>query len=125
MAHPGGRPTKYDDTWVPKLEEAMCNGYTVEMFCYETRIAVSTFYEWVKKYSEFSKAFESGRKDAEGFHQFYIFRNLENKNLNVGVLKLFMQNCFGWTDNKNVQQNVEIGVEQKTKENVDTILKQY
>jgi hypothetical protein len=35
---------------------------TIEKFCFDIDIAVSTFYEWIKKYEDLSKAFEKAKQ---------------------------------------------------------------
>jgi transposase-like protein len=52
-----GRPSKYNPEFHPKLVEAYClAGKTDEEMSSYLGIAVSTFYEWVKKYPAFSEA---------------------------------------------------------------------
>jgi len=122
MAHPGGRPTKYDESWPDRVKNAMKGGDTVELFCLKNDIHYDTFYEWVKKYPEFSEAYSAGNKFAEGFWQGYCIGNLENKNLNVGAFKLLMFNCFGWSDKKDVQQKTEVSISEETQRKVREVL---
>lgn len=45
-----------DDTLLPRIQNALERGLTVEMACAEAGIAKSTFYEYAKEYSDFSDA---------------------------------------------------------------------
>lgn len=107
MTHPGGRPTKYNEDFVYKLEEALNQGLSVERFCRRTRISRDTFYEWVKKHPEFADTFRAGKVDAEAFWQEKAISNFENRNFNTNLFKLYMTNCHGWSDNKNQANNQE------------------
>lgn len=108
---PGGRPTKYNESWIPKLEKAMRNGDTIEIFCYDNNIADSTFRLWRKQHKEFSLAFERCKKYSEAYHQKYLRTQFENKNFQSAAFKLFMANCFGWSDKKVVQQNTDLNLD--------------
>ena len=125
MAHPGGRPSSYHDKMPELLLASMRAGKSVVKFCSEQDISKSMFYRYVEAHPEFRDAFERGDMHCEAHWEDWLKDNLKNKECNAILIKMFFTNRFGWSDKKEVQQSVEIGVEQKTKENVDTILKQY
>ena len=78
------------------------------MFCHTNRIANSTFYEWVKLYPDFSNAFREGRKDALGHWEHFCVSHFENTKFNTNLFKLFMSNCFGWSEKRETENNVNL-----------------
>src|SRR5579872_2600981 len=116
MAHPGGRPTKYTDEMPELLYNAMKAGKSVVRFCSDQDISNDTFYEWLKVHKEFSEAFAVSKMKCEAHWEEWLIENMRNKDCNSVLIKMFFTNRFGWSDKKEVQQSVEIGVEQKTKE---------
>ena len=65
-AQPGaGRPTKYTEQTVAKLLEALRGGNTRRASCAVAGIDQSTLANWLKEYSDFSKAIEKAEGEAE------------------------------------------------------------
>ncbi len=65
-AQPGaGRPTKYTEQTVAKLLEALRGGNTRRASCAVAGIDQSTLANWIKEYSDFSKAIEKAEGEAE------------------------------------------------------------
>jgi hypothetical protein len=54
----GGRPTKFTDEVVQKLEEAFSLGSSVEEACFLANISRATFYNWQKENKELFDRFE-------------------------------------------------------------------
>lgn len=66
MAHPGGRPTKYNEKYhVPWARGLAMRGATMEQIAEEFEIAMSTLYEWRDKHPEFREALNSSREKAD------------------------------------------------------------
>ncbi len=112
----GGRPTKYNDDFPAKLSKAMYEGKSVARFCRDERINPDTFYEWVKKHEKFTEAFHIGKNDCEAFWEDWLVNNLDNKNANAGLVKMFFTNRFGWSDKKETSNTVVVKHEDAIKE---------
>lgn len=60
--HPGGRPTKYNAEWHPKIARALTlAGRTVDQVAEELELSPSTVKLWMDKYPEFSSAIKDSR----------------------------------------------------------------
>lgn len=63
MAHAGGRPTKYNPKFHPKMAKlAAANGLTDEEIAKELEIDGATFYRWKTKFQEFCEAVTFAKK---------------------------------------------------------------
>lgn len=58
----GGRPTKKDDGTVKKLENAFMFDYNITQACIKAGISTKTYYEWLKKDTEFRNKMEAARQ---------------------------------------------------------------
>lgn len=66
MAHPGGRPTKYDPKYHPRWARGLLlRGATVEEIADEMGVALSTIYKWRETHPEFSEALNESRALAD------------------------------------------------------------
>lgn len=66
MAGKRGRKSKYDECvkpYIPKIKEWSAAGATEKEICTALGIALSTFYDYKNKYSEFSGALRAGRQN--------------------------------------------------------------
>jgi len=118
----GGRPQEYDPSYHPKalidyfdidistfkdITITYKNGDTKEIteeeaaplptkrkFCKSVKIAVSTFYDWVKKHKEFSDAYI----EATELQHDFIMENTLRKNYNAFFGFQTMKNCHKWRD---------------------------
>lgn len=120
-----GRPTKYTDEMPELLREAMYNGLSVIRFCRQVRISKDTFYNWIKEYPEFSDAFALGKTDCEGWWEEYATENMENKSLNTNLLKYYMANRFGWSDNKFQNQQPQEPKQEQFTEELKALVAKY
>lgn len=67
MAHPGGRPTKYDPMFCEMIIDHMKQGMSLRSFGATAGCNVDTLYEWAKTHPEFSDAIKTGRQLQEQF----------------------------------------------------------
>jgi hypothetical protein len=56
-----GRPTLYDPSLNPKIEEWMAQGYSLESAAIKEGIGPRTVFEWIKKHPDFQQSVEKGR----------------------------------------------------------------
>lgn len=64
--HPGGRPTKYNAEWHPKIARALTlAGRTVDQVAEELELSPSTVKLWMDKYPEFSSAIKDSRDEPD------------------------------------------------------------
>lgn len=56
-----GRPTLYDPSINPKIEEWMAQGYSLESAAIKEGIGPRTVWGWIKVHDDFSQAVERGR----------------------------------------------------------------
>lgn len=64
--HPGGRPTKYNPKFHPKMAKlAAANGCNDEEIAKELEVTTSTFYLWKTKYPEFSEAVKAAKENPD------------------------------------------------------------
>lgn len=103
-----GRPTDYNQDMPSKVLSAMSQGKSVIRFCRDVGIASSTFYLWVEKNSEFSSAFELGKNNCEAHWEDWLVGNLENKEVNSTLVKLFFANRFGWHDKQETKHDMTV-----------------
>ena len=116
MAHPGGRPTKYSQEWVEKVRTAFNDGSNIQRFCRDHDIHHDTFYEWCKKYPEFSEAFKEGKQRSQAFWLDMGINNLNSKTFNTNLYKYLTAVQFGWSENKNVTQDIVLHDGKEAKE---------
>jgi transposase-like protein len=68
--HAGGRPTLYSqDYHIGLLYEVFVKGGTIEKYCLEASIGLSTFKDWRKKHRAFRTAFEEAKMLAHAYFQ--------------------------------------------------------
>ena len=133
----GGRPTKYSDEYITKLnhyvdnfkeheyyteqvasqgkavdvERVRANGIpTVEEFLLSVDITKDTFYRWIKKYPEFSDAFSKLKSK----QKVLLLRGGLLGEFNSGFAKFVAINCTDMKDASHVEQtnkNIEIKID--------------
>jgi len=59
-----GRPSKYEPDTVAEIIKLLSEGCIVENVCAKTGIGVSTFYDWIIEYPEFSEKVTRAKADA-------------------------------------------------------------
>jgi hypothetical protein len=67
MAHAGGRPSKYQESMCETVVSCMHKGYIVDEVCSELDIHRDTFFEWIKRYPEFSDSYKKGKAAFNAF----------------------------------------------------------
>ncbi|MBU1067724.1 hypothetical protein KKE60_08050 [Patescibacteria group bacterium] len=60
--HAGGRPTKLDDLFVKKLEEAFSLDCSISEACFYANVSRETYYNWVKAHPELLDRFNALRR---------------------------------------------------------------
>jgi hypothetical protein len=92
----GGRPTKYTPEFGPRLIELCKQGLSRRALCAELEISADTFYEWVKKYPEFSDAYKIGEAVASNFYEKAMISGGlgKIKGFNVMALTFLMKNRY-------------------------------
>jgi len=126
MIRPMGRQTIYTDDMPDKLAEAMFNGVSIERFCRNVRICKQSLYNWIKIYPELMDAFLLGKNDCEAYWEDWLVKNLDNKNVNYGLTKMFFTNRFGWKDKTEQETTVRLDeTTQKAKDNLAEYEKSY
>lgn len=113
---PAGRPTQYTDEMPAKLLELRKLGKTHRWFCLQVDICEDTFYRWVKEHPAFSEAYTKGRAFAEAVWEDKIEKMMLDKNINAPLVKMYMANCFHWSDKKETNSNVTVTHESALKE---------
>lgn len=116
MINKGGRPSDYDKKYCELFIKASREGKSVTRFCADIGIAKSTFYLWVKTHDQFSNAFNHGKTYCEAKWEEWLCNNLDNKEVNSALVKLFFTNRFGWSEKIENNTNVTINQEEAIKE---------
>jgi hypothetical protein len=126
MAHPGGRPTKYDPEYCNQIVEyfnkppfhieykreyynngelkseypiQMANEYpTFQRFAFSIGVNVDTLHEWKTQYPEFSEAYTRAKELQESIWSVNALQNLYNSQFAQFIGK----NCFGYKDKQEV-----------------------
>ena len=65
MAHPGGRPTKYEESMCDTAYEILCKGGSLTKVAAVLDIDRDTIYEWKKTHPEFSDTIRKGLLKSE------------------------------------------------------------
>lgn len=108
MAHPGGRPTKYNPDYCQRAIDLLKEGADIAELAYEFDVVQSTIYEWAKNNKEFSEAIKIGRDVAEGWWKKTGRTNIYNKEFNTALWYINMKNRYGWADKKEISQDVNV-----------------
>lgn len=89
-----GGYVRYSPDFVLKLFKYLSVGKTVFDFCYDLGCSRSTFYQWVKKYPDFERAFREGR---EAGKEIWLKRCIEpeGKLPNTSFHRLLTANIYG------------------------------
>lgn len=65
MAHPGGRPSKYQTAFNKQVYRLALLGASMEEIAAFFEVHIDTLYEWQKVYPKFSEAIKNGRETAD------------------------------------------------------------
>lgn len=107
MAHPGGRPSKYNPAFCDLVDEYLrTTGYDqkhlpkIESFAIMLDVNKSTLYEWAKEHPEFSNALDKiMKRQAEQLIDDGIYGG---KEVNATIVKLLLQNNHGMRERQDV-----------------------
>lgn len=123
MAHPGGRPSKYDPKFCQMLIDHGKEGKSFESFAGKIGITKDTLYNWFEDHKEFSDAkkqcVEFSRtwwesKSIEALEEIDEYdekgKRIYSKKINPTVLIFNMKNRFRdqWQDRIEVDSNVDM-----------------
>ena len=94
-----GRPTIYKNEYPSLLIELMGEqGYSAERFCAHLKIAVDTFYNWLKIHKDFSEAYSIAKTMFIAFWETDLIRLREAEKVQGSLVKFHLVNRLGWTD---------------------------
>lgn len=112
MAHAGGRPTKYDPSFVSKVDEYLAiatkeNMHLPKIVSFAIFLGVNktTLYEWANNYPEFSNSLsrileaQEERLQDDGIYG--------GKEVNSTIVKLLLQNNHGMREKQDVTTDGE------------------
>lgn len=91
-----GRPTKWSDERREQLLEAARSGMTIEGCARAAGIGVSTLYEWLDNFPEFSEAFNRARGEGE--------RQLVDEVVREDP-KFILERSFGYTKSQEIEHS--------------------
>lgn len=110
MAHPGGRPTKYDPSFIEEVDRYLENATRDNMhlpklqsFALFIDVSMDALEDWRKKYPKFGGALEKIMKlQAERLIDDGIYGG---KEVNSTIVKLLLQNNHGMRERTDVTTN--------------------
>lgn len=111
-----GRPygsTKYNDEFCDVVIQEMSNGASIEEVAATLGITKDTFYQWVKRYKDFSDAKKIGEEKSkawwmkQGRGGLWADSQQETKKINAVLWYMNMKNRFGWSDKHQVDVNLK------------------
>jgi predicted transcriptional regulator len=111
MAHPGGRPTKYNNKFCEKALKLFEKGLSVVQVAAELNVSRDTIYQWAKVHSEFSDTLAMGIAKAEAFWETILQAGASGANdepVNPGLLSLIMKCRYHWTETKEVNLTASV-----------------
>ncbi len=105
-----GRPTTYKPEVGPRVFEMMSTGRSQNQCAVALGICEDTFYEWVKKYSDFAEHVARGKAASKAWFEDQMLGNLNNHKYNTGLFKFAMANRFGWSEKVEQKTTVDVTV---------------
>jgi hypothetical protein len=76
--HPGGRPTRYNKTYLPLIAKlAASKGFTNEQLAELLGITDRTLYNWQKRYPEFFQSLKEGKQEPINRLENSLYRTAE------------------------------------------------
>jgi hypothetical protein len=119
MAHPGGRPSKYNRKYCKTLMETMTKGNSIVNFCASIGISRECFYEWTRRHEEFYETWKRAAVQCESYWEnigkmgilnapVAIDKKGNEGKVNPAMYKFYMANRFRWADR--VEQEVTADV---------------
>lgn len=105
---PAGQPTLYTDEMSEILLRLRKAGHTLTYFCAHIGICRETAYEWGRVHPKFSDALKKGKELALGVWEQKLESMMLDKSVNAPLVKLYMANCFGWSDKQEATQHINV-----------------
>jgi len=104
-----GRPSSYKPEYCQQIiEHVGVEGNTIRSFATFIRVHKDTLYEWATVHPDFSAALKQAQHDSEAYWELWLKDNLDNKNANAPLVKLYFANRFGWHDKQEIKQDIQI-----------------
>jgi len=112
-----GRPTKYSPKLCGLLPAMFANGESVVEVCAGLGITKDTFFQWVKKYKDFSDSYKRGLELSEAWWTKLGRAGSVGKSKIQPATWIFnMKNRFKWTDKQELQVSGDMRVSDMTPE---------
>lgn len=95
-----GRPTEFKPEYCGLLIEYGKTGDTMHKMCYELEIPADTFYQWVKSFPQFARAYKTNRIMCEHYYVNLAKESIEGKRKNFNSVAFIFcaKNLFNWSD---------------------------
>jgi hypothetical protein len=117
VKNPGGRPTKFDESMLPKIEKLMKQGASKAEVCLELDISYTTENEWCKEggpyyNKKFSESVKNGLWSSQGWWEKQGRENLKERDFNYTGWIMNMKNRFGkdWRDKHDLEVDTSLTV---------------
>lgn len=94
----GGRPTKFDESFLDITEKYLAKGKSVTQLAKHLNVSKSTVYKWAEENKAFSDALELGKEFSQAYWENELENMMYNKEVNSPLVKLYFANRFGWSD---------------------------
>lgn len=113
----GGRPTKYNDEVVKKLESIFKIGGTVDEACSYAEITKPTYYEWLDRHSDFLTKMNSAQHYADIVAKNVVVDSMiKDKDLSTAKW---------WLEKRQFRENTQTNVQVNVLNKLDNLKKDY
>ena len=99
----GAQTTYNAKEHIPLLLDIFSQGRDIAAFCVASEISRVCFHSWVKKYKDFTAAYESAKEMACDHFERLGEERLGDPGFNLGLWSLMMRNRFGYTNERKVK----------------------
>jgi len=112
-----GRPTKYDESVVGKLDSIFKVGGTVDEACSYAGINKTTYYSWIELYPDFST-----KMDASQHYADIVAKNVV---VDAIVKNRDLQTAKWWLEKRELKQTQQTNVQVNVLNKLDNLKKDY
>lgn len=104
-----GRPSKYKPEMCDQLIQTFADGHFIGTFCADVGIHKDTFYDWLKKFPDFSEAYKKA-KCAGDKHYTKLIRLIATGKIRGNVTAaIYLTKCgLKWRDDEMEVQEVDV-----------------
>lgn len=106
--HPGGRPSKYDPEYAPRVKSYCLLGLKDAQICELLDISESTFNLWKNGHPELSEAIRAGRKDADSKVATAMYDKACAGDTTAAIFWLKNRHRDMWRDRQDVEHVVNV-----------------